>query len=230
MERLEILELLADARELDRLAGHRPQAQGGAAAGVAVELGQDGAGDVERLVEMRGHVHRLLAGGGVEHEQDFLRLDQVAQPDQFLHQRFVDLQPAGGVEDERVPFVGARRSRAPRGQCASTSVSPRCDKHRQIELLAERFELVHRRRPINVGRHEQRRAALLLEQAGQLAARGGLARAVQADHQHAARVAAQAQTGVGRAEQFDQFVVDNFDDLLAGLDALDDLLRRWTWP
>ena len=38
------------------------------------------------------------------------------------------------------------------------------------------------------------------------------------------------QAGVGRAEQVHQFVVDDFDDLLAGLNALDDFLRRGPWP
>ena len=37
-----------------------------------------------------------------------------------------------------------------------------------------------------------------------------------------ARTAAEIQAGIGRAEQVHQFVVDDFDDLLAGLDALDD--------
>ncbi len=32
--------------------------------------------------------------------------------------------------------------------------------------------------------------------------------------------------GVGRAEQVDQFIVDDFDDLLAGMDALDDFLAE----
>ena len=35
-------------------------------------------------------------------------------------------------------------------------------------------------------------------------------------------LAAEIQPGVGRAEQVHEFVVDDFDDLLAGLDALDD--------
>ena len=32
--------------------------------------------------------------------------------------------------------------------------------------------------------------------------------------------------GVGRAEQIDEFIVDDFDDLLAGMDALDDFLAE----
>ncbi len=37
-----------------------------------------------------------------------------------------------------------------------------------------------------------------------------------------ARIAGEIQAGVGRAEQVHEFVMDDFDDLLAGLDALDD--------
>ena len=62
----------------------------------------------KRLVEMRGDIDRFLAGGGIEHQQNFLRLDQVAQADQFLHQRFIDLQPAGRVENQRVAIIRAR--------------------------------------------------------------------------------------------------------------------------
>ena len=49
MKRFEVLQLFADAGELDRLAGDGFHAQGRAAAGVAIELGQNRAGDVQRL-------------------------------------------------------------------------------------------------------------------------------------------------------------------------------------
>ena len=54
---------------------------------------------------MRGYADGLLSGGGVEHEQNFTRLNPVAQPDEFLHQRFVDLQSAGCIEDDHVDAV-----------------------------------------------------------------------------------------------------------------------------
>jgi hypothetical protein len=47
------VELLADADELDRLAGDRLDRQRRAAAGVAVELGQHHAGQRQRLVRTR---------------------------------------------------------------------------------------------------------------------------------------------------------------------------------
>ena len=53
-ELLEPVELLADADELDRHAGDLLDRQGRAAAGVAVELGQDDAVELERVVERLG--------------------------------------------------------------------------------------------------------------------------------------------------------------------------------
>lgn len=53
-------------------------------------------------------LHRLLAGRGVEHEQDFLRADEIAQADELLHEGLVNLEAAGGVEDQDVPLVRGR--------------------------------------------------------------------------------------------------------------------------
>ena len=225
MKRLEVFQLLPHARELDRLAGHRPQAERRAAARIPVQLRQDRAGNIQRLVEVRRHVDRFLARGGIEHQQRFLRFDQVAQPDQLLHQRLVNLQAARRIENERVPVIrlgeGERLARdLEHIRLAFVHI------HRQFQLLSQRLKLIHRRRPIHIRRHQQRRAPLLMQQPPQLPARGGLAGAVQADHQHAARVAAQLQARVGRAQQLHQLVVDDLDDLLARLNALDDLLAE----
>ena len=57
---------------------------------------------------MGGDADCFLTGGAVEHEQDFAWLNPVAQPDKFLHQRFVDLQPAGSVENDHVNTVRLR--------------------------------------------------------------------------------------------------------------------------
>ena len=56
VELLEVGELLARGREGDRLADDLLHRQRGAAAGVAVELGEDDAVERERLVERLGDV------------------------------------------------------------------------------------------------------------------------------------------------------------------------------
>src|SRR5688572_368215 len=102
MERFEVLQLFADAGELDRFVHHRLETQGRAAARVAVQLSENGAGDGKSAIEMGRDVDSFLAGGSIEHQQDLVRLDDFAQTNQLLHQRFVDLQPAGGVENYHV--------------------------------------------------------------------------------------------------------------------------------
>ena len=69
------VELLADADELDRLAGDVPHRQRRAAARIAVELGQDDARERQRVAEGARGVDRVLTGHGVDDEQRFDRLD-----------------------------------------------------------------------------------------------------------------------------------------------------------
>jgi hypothetical protein len=76
MERLQRVELLADADQLDRAAGDGPHRQRRTAAGVAVDAGQHDAGDGKTLVERLGDVHGVLAGHGVGDEQRLRRLGQ----------------------------------------------------------------------------------------------------------------------------------------------------------
>ena len=61
-------------------------------------------------------VHRLLAGHRVEDEKGVRRLRLVAHRGELVHQRLVDVEAAGGVEDDRVAPVGcgARRCRRAR--------------------------------------------------------------------------------------------------------------------
>ena len=69
-------------------------------------------GQSERLVEMRRDVDCLLPGGSVAHQKDLLRLQNVLQPFQFVDQGFIDLQPAGGVENLDVARLAFRPKQA----------------------------------------------------------------------------------------------------------------------
>ena len=166
MEWLEVLELLAQAHEFDRLLGHRFQAQRRAAARVAVELGQNAAGDLKRLIEVRCHVDRFLPGGRIEHQQDFVRTHQVTEPNEFLHQRFVDLQAAGGVENQRVTGLSRREIARFPGDFEDVRFAS-LDEHRDPQLFAERGELIHGGGSIDVGGHQQGRPTLFLQQTSQ---------------------------------------------------------------
>ncbi len=222
MKGFEVVELFTDAGELDRLAGDLLHAQGRAAAGVAVELGQDRARDVEGLVEVLGDIDSLLTDGGVEDEQGFRRLHLGLEIDQFLDQFLVDLEAAGGVEEKRVALgvLGVFQGFARDFEDALLLLA---DKGRHFQLIGQGLQLVHGRRSIDVAGDEHRFAALFGEEFGELACGGRLAGTVEPDHHDAGGFPCEFDAGIGGAQQFNQFVVDDFDDLLAGLNALDDL-------
>ena len=91
-------------------------------------------------------------------------------------------------------------------------------------LLPSVCELIGGGRTIRVGGDEQRPAAELDDVAGELGARGRLARTLQADHRHDRRVARQVEGPVAGRQQRDELVVDDLDDLLAGRQAVEHLV------
>ena len=94
VEALEVAELLARGGEQDRLAGDRLDRQRGAAAGVAVELGEHDAVELRDLGELLGDVDGVLAGHRVDDQQDDVRARDLADLRELLHQRLVDVQAA----------------------------------------------------------------------------------------------------------------------------------------
>ena len=159
--------------------------QRGAAAGVAVELGEDDAVERERLVERLGRGDRVLAGHGVDDEERVVRVDRLGDAADLVHQLVVDGQAAGGVDDDDVATDACGPRRRPCAH-ASTGIG-RLAEDRHVDLAAEGAQLLDGGGALEVGADQQRVAALLLEPAGQLGRVGGLARALEAGHQHDGR-------------------------------------------
>ena len=112
VEDLEVLHALADRRVHDRPAGHRGHRQRGATAGVAVELGQDDAGEVDALLERLRRLDRGLADHRVDDEQDLVRAGWPRGCPPPAASGLVDGQPAGGVDDDHV-VLSVRASAIP---------------------------------------------------------------------------------------------------------------------
>src|SRR3954465_7742569 len=224
VEALELVELLAHAGEQDRLAGDGLDAQRGAAAGVAVELAHQHAVELDRLGELLGDVHGVLAGHRVDDEQDVVRLDRPADVDEPLHELGVDVQAAGGVDDQDVLAVHLRLVERP-----ARDVDRRAVGALLVDVGAARgtelHELVDGRRAVDVARrHRDRRAVLGLQVAGELGARGRLARALEAGHEdHGRRPRRERDAHRGAAHQRRELLVDDLDDLLARVELADDL-------
>ena len=162
-----------------------------------------------------------------------------------------DVQPAGGVEDDRVDaLLACRLDAAPRdldrdadrltvlGTLVRLAVEVhlRAAGHLVVDGLRDDLELLDRCRSLQVGGDEHRRASLLLEVRRDLAAGRGLPGSLKPAHHDDGRSRADAQDrlfarGAERlavrrrfaAEQPHELLVHDRDHLLAGLEALGDL-------
>ena len=222
VEDVEVVELLAGAGELDGLAGDGADAQRGAAAGVAVELGEHDAVQVDLPLEGVGGVDRVLAGHGVDDEQHVVRLDRVADVDELGHELLVHVQAAGGVDDGDVAVLAREGDAVARDVDRVEVGAGRVARH--ADAPGQRLQLVDGRRTVDVGGDEHRLLAVLLEQLGELGAGGRLARALQAGHQDdGRRMAAERQLRVAAAHERDELLVHDLHDLLRRREALHDL-------
>ena len=168
VELLQGVELFAGADVLDRHARHLAQRQRRATARVAVQLGQDDPAQRHVLPEAFGDPNRLLAGHRVGDQQGFVRRDFCLDGLELTHELLVDLQTAGGIDDDEAE---SRLLRVfDRGLGKLRWLLARLVEHRHVDLLAERLQLGDGSRPIRVGGDQQRPMAHLADLNGQLPA------------------------------------------------------------
>ena len=224
VEHVEVGQLLAGGREHDRLAGQRRDRQRRATAGVTVQLGQHHAVVAHAVEEgLRGR-HRVLADHRVDDEQHLVGLDRVPDRGGLRHHLLVDAEAARGVDDHDVVQRPARLvERLPRhGDGIADAAARFRSVHRDARLPPDHLQLVHGVRPLQVGGHEQRRVALLLEPQRELAGQRGLTGTLQArQHDHGRRHLGEPQPPGLAAEDLDELLVHDLDDLLRGLSACD---------
>ncbi|MMZ68804.1 hypothetical protein D1872_315400 [compost metagenome] len=98
MERFQRIDLLAESGELNRAPRHRFDRQRRTAAGIPVQLGEHNPGQFQLRIEAFGDIYRILTGHRIDHEQHFIRLRDLVDLTELLHQRLVDMQPAGRID------------------------------------------------------------------------------------------------------------------------------------
>ncbi len=153
MERLEILELLADAGELDRSAGYVRHRQRSAPARVAVEFREDDAGEIYFFEERFRDIDRVLTRHRIAHQQRFGRIDLLRDIPEFLHQFGIDVHASGRVHDEIRGAFRARRGEAVPRHTGRVFMSLfRVDG--DVDLLAQQLQLADRRGTAQVRRDQ----------------------------------------------------------------------------
>ena len=169
-------------------------------------------------MECTGELGRFLADHGVHHQQHLIGLHGATDAHHLLHHRRVDLEASRRVDDDRVKAPVAAVGEAGGGNRLRWRVSPQAE-DLNADLPTQGLQLIDGRRPIHVGRHQQRAAPLLPQVQPQLGGGGGLACPLQACHQHHGwGFGRPGQGGLAAAHHLHQLVVDDLDELLIGGD------------
>ena len=151
-----------------------------------------------------------------------MRRDRLGDVGHLVHHLFVDVQAAGGIDDHHVVAVGLGLFDRVPGNLDGVLDLLTVDGN--IRLLAEHLELLDSGRSLQIVGDHQRMAALADQIAAQLGGRGGFATALETG-QHDDRRSRRDEVNprIDRAHQLGQFVVDDLDHDLAGVEALDHL-------
>ena len=186
VEELQVVDLFADADVFDRQVQFAGDREHDTAFGGAVELGHDEAGDVDELRELAGLLHGVLAGGAVEHEQDFVRrfgyllLRDAHDLGQLLHQVALVVQPPRRIDQHHVGAFGDRRADRVEHHRGGIGTLPLADDWHSGAVGPD-FELLVGGGAEGVGGGNHHLFARLVVVVGKLGDAGGLARAVHAD-------------------------------------------------
>ena len=230
MKGLERFVLFADADELDGLAGDVANGEGGAAAGVAVHLGEHHAGERELLVELVGGADGVLSGHGVGDEEDLLRVEDLLQRLHFVHQLLVDVQTAGSVNDEYVAAVADGVAAGFFHQAldgGGVGLAYFSFVEMRLDGVGDDLELLARGGTIDVNRNQHGAMSALLEPVREFSRGGGLTGALQTRHENdGRRLRGELELGGVFAEDGDEFVANDLDDLLGGRERGHDFLAE----
>ena len=154
VEGFERFGFFADAEEFDRFAGDVADGKCRTAACVAVDFGENDAGERQHVVEGFGGVGGVLAGHAVHHEQGFYRLQLRVQGADFVHQRVVDVQAAGGIDDEDVKVLAFGKVVGARGDVRRFFAGIGRNEGR-ADLSGQRFQLFYCCRTVHVSGNER---------------------------------------------------------------------------
>jgi hypothetical protein len=225
IEGFKLIDFLADAGELNGLLGHLSQGERGSAPRVAVELREDDAGEAEGIVEMLCDADGLLSGGRVTDEEHLLRNEEFLELFELLQERFVDFLASSRVIDLHISPLLLAPSRGLPAHAKNVGLSGLWLEHRNADLIAQGGKLFDSGRALKVASDQQGRLALGFQQAGKFGGRSRLARSIETHNEDSARFFEVEWRGIP-AEQRGEFIVKDFDDLLAGRDAAQNILTK----
>ena len=114
--------------------------------------------ETELIVELLRAFNSVLTEHCVRHEKDFVRANGVFEFAELLHQRFIDMEPSGGIDDHHVVRAVASLS-----HCVLTELKRRIVRVSFPQLHADIFrdylQLIAGRGTVHVDRDQNRAMA-----------------------------------------------------------------------
>ena len=105
MEHFNLVKLFAHAHKFNGLAGDRLNGQSSAPSGITVQLCQHNTINVQSIIKSLSGIDRILANHGIYHQKNLGGLHRSLDLFQFLHQGFIHMEAAGGVQKHHVIAV-----------------------------------------------------------------------------------------------------------------------------
>ena len=183
------VQFFGNANHFDGLTGDSLDGKSCTASGIAVHLCQDGPVDAKVFIKSLGRSHCILAGHGVQYQQDFLGMHLSLDIPKLRHELLINGQTAGSIQNDDIPVIGPGRIHSV-GRNVYRIHIRRHPVHRYIGLLPQHFQLLDSGRTVHVAGCQKRPVSFFLKHKGQLAGGGGLAgplETYQHDHRHAGR-------------------------------------------
>ena len=171
VEGLQVADVLSDSEEHDPRVGGGDGGESASSLSGTVHLGEDDAGDVDRLVEGVSLGSRLLTYLRIEDQDPLLGVCYLGDSDDLFDEVVLQRVASGGIDDPDLLVSELLESVLHDLDCVLLSGLA---VDLGTDLGAELLELVESRRPVDVGPDESDAESLLDEVVGELSRGGGL--------------------------------------------------------
>ena len=215
MEYFQVVQFFAHTHKLNGLAGNCPNGQRRTASGVTVQLGEDHTANGQQIVKGLCHVDGFLTGHRVNHQENLMGVYLFVDALQLVHQGFVNLQPAGGINDNDVMTVVFRITNGILTNLYRIVLA--LLKHRHTCLRTHNLQLLDRSRTVNITGNQHRAVSLPFVELCQLCGMGGFTCTLQATHHNNGwRLCGKLDTLLLAAHEIGQLLVYDLNDHLTG--------------
>ena len=227
MEDVEVLESLTGGGEHDRLADDPGDGQRRAAAGVTVEFGEDDPVEADSLLEGHGGVDGILSDHGVDDEERLVGVGHCLDVGSLGHEFLVNAQTTSGVDDDDVVELALCLGDGVLGHLdrVADAIAGFGGEDLHPGPLPDHLQLGDGIGTLEVAGGKHRGVPLRLEPCGELAGQGRLAGTLQTSkHDDRWRILRESDGTRLATQDVDEFLVDDLDDLLGGIERLGQFL------